>query len=154
MLTQIFLHFCETGRGEQTHTLLTDRVTFIFLELPKFRKGIDELNDDILEGMYFCLKNMPSLKEQPKALKHKVFNKIFEMSELLRMNEETRLKVLDSMTTERDLQNQFAYARKQGFQEGREEGRMEMARKLKELGIDVTVIKEASGLTEEQIAEF
>lgn len=155
---------------EKTHTLLTDRVTFIFLELPKFRKSIDELNDDVLEGMYFCLKNMPILQEQPKALKHRVFDKIFEMSELLRMNEETRLKVLDSMTTERDLQNQFAYARKQGFNEGREEGlekgieegrevgreegRMEMARKLKALGVDVTVIMEASGLSEEQIADL
>ena len=72
--------------------------------------------------MYFCLKNMAALKERPEALEHNVFKKIFEMSELLNMDEETRSKVIDKMTTERDLRNQMAYARQMAIEEGLTEG--------------------------------
>ena len=59
---------------EEKHgALLTDRLTYIFIELPKFKKSAEELDGDVLEGMYFCLKNMPQLKERPLALKHGVF---------------------------------------------------------------------------------
>lgn len=94
----------------------------IFLELPKFNKRAEELDGDIFDGMCFCLKNMPSLKEKPKALRHKVFNKVFEMSELLKMDRETRLKVLENMNTERDLRNQMEYAIRKGHEEGLEKG--------------------------------
>ena len=125
--------------------------------------------------MYFCLKNMAALKERPEALEHNVFKKIFEMSELLNMDEETRSKVIDKMTTERDLRNQMAYARQmaieeglteglakglaegraKGLAEGRAEGEMkakqEHAAKLKQLGVAVNIICEATGLPMEAI---
>ena len=43
---------------ENQRTLLTDRLTYIFIELPKFKKAAKELDGDVLEGIYFCLKNM------------------------------------------------------------------------------------------------
>lgn len=107
---------------ESTHSLLTDRLTFIFLELSKFRKSKEELSGDILEGMYFCFKNMSSLQERPDVLDHDIFRKIFEVSELLNMDAETRSKVIEKMTTERDLRNQMAYARKEAIEEGKAEG--------------------------------
>ena len=78
---------------EKTHALLTDKLTFIFLELNKFRKGLEELDGDILEGMYFCLKNMARLDGCPEVLTHEVFKKMFDISELLNMDEDTRSKV-------------------------------------------------------------
>lgn len=47
---------------DENRTLLTDRLTYIFLELPKFGKTADELDGGILEGMYFCFKNMALLR--------------------------------------------------------------------------------------------
>lgn len=108
---------------EKHQRLLTDRLTYIFLELPKVKKNADELDGSILEGMCFCLKNMYRLKERPNALTHTVFDKIFGVSEFLEMEEDTREKILSNMTTERDLQNQFAYARQEGLALGLEEGR-------------------------------
>ena len=107
---------------QESHTLLTDRVTFIFIELPKFRKSIDELDGNILEGMYFCFKNMAVLNERPEVLDHQIFRRIFEVSELYNMEKNTRDKVLDKMTTERDLINQLEYARQEAINEGRAEG--------------------------------
>ena len=155
---------------ERSHTLLTDRVTFIFLELSKFRKTIEELDGNILEGMYFCFKNMTVLKERPEVLRHDVFKKIFEVTELLEMDSETRAKVTHKMTTERDLRNQIAYATKvaieeglaegraKGLAEGRAEGRAEgqagIVRKMLEAGMSIEEVVRISGLTEEQIREY
>ena len=155
---------------EGTHSLLTDKVTFIFIELPKFTKKIDDLDGNVLEGMYFCLKNMTNLKERPEVLGHKVFKRIFEVSELLEMDEETRDKVIHSMTTERDLRNQMAYARKvaieeghaeghaeglaEGRAEGLAEGRADAVNKMLVAGIPAHVIAEALGITIEECESY
>ena len=167
---------------ERYNRLLTDRVTYIFLELPKFAKEEDQLDGNVLDGMYFCLKNMTRMVEKPKVLTHNVFNRIFSITELYNMDEETRLKILDSMTTERDLKNQFAYARKEGralgiaegraegralgIEEGRAEGRAEglaegrkeerilLATKMKAEGLALEVISRVTGLSQEECASL
>ena len=155
---------------EQSHRLLTDRVTFIFIELPKFNKTIDELDGNILEGMYFCFKNMTVLESRPKVLDHQVFAKIFEASELYNMDKITRDKVLHKMTTERDLRNQMAYARKEAIAEGLAEGRaeglaegraeglteatMQIAKNMRSMELDVEVISKVTGLPVDEIEKL
>ena len=144
---------------EKHHTPLTTKVTYIFIELPKFSKKINELDGNILEGMYFCLKNMQLLQSRPEALTHKVFDKIFKVSEFLEMDEETRAKILDNMTTERDLRNQFAYARAEGHAEGHAEGRAEghaegraeVAHRMLKAGMAIQQIAEFTQLSIEEI---
>jgi predicted transposase/invertase (TIGR01784 family) len=88
-------------------------------------------------------------------------------------------KILENMTTERDLKNQFDYARKEvyaigieegrvegrvegraeGRKEGREEGRiegqiearLENARNFKHLGVSIDIICQATGLSSEVV---
>ena len=63
------------------------------------------------------------------------------------------------MTTERDIQNQIAYAEKVGRREGREEGReegilnekTENARKMKSKGYPLQDISEITGLSIDEI---
>lgn len=144
---------------ETTQRLLTDRVTFIFIELPKFKKSIDELDGNVLEGMYFCFKNMAVLEECPKVLTHQIFRKIFEVSELYNMDQDTRDKVIHKMTTERDLRNQMAYARQEAIEEGLAEGlakglakgRAEMATKLLAKGMSVEDIAEVTEMSIDEI---
>lgn len=123
---------------EVSHKLLTDRVTFIFIELPKFTKTVEELDGNILEGMYFCFKNMTELESRPEVLDHQIFTKIFDVTELYNMDQDTRDKVLENMTTERDLRNQMIYAR----EEGREEGIALAVKNMAENGLDVEKISE------------
>ena len=146
-------------REDRTHALLTDKLTFIFLELNKFKKSIEELDGDILEGMYFCLKNMTKLDGCPEVLTHEVFKKMFDISELLNMDEDTRSKVLIKMTTERDLRNQMAYARKEaiaeGLAEGREVGLAEgRAEGRKEKSIEIARKLLAAGYPKEEVMEL
>lgn len=157
---------------EKSHRLLTDKVTFIFLELPKFKKTLKDLDDNVLEGMYFCFKNMSVLNERPEILNHHIFSKIFEVSELYNMDKDTRDKVLHKMTTERDLRNQMAWARKEAIEEGIAEGiaegmakgmakgraegslakALEIAEKLKATGMSVSEIASLVGLTAEEVS--
>ena len=145
---------------ETTQRLLTDRVTFIFIELPKFKKSIDELDGNVLEGMYFCFKNMAVLEECPKVLTHQIFRKIFEVSELYNMDQDTRDKVIHKMTTERDLRNQMAYARQEaieegraeGLAEGRAEGKAEVALRMLDSGMDISLIAHLTELSIEEVS--
>ena len=70
-------------------------------------------------------------------------------------DEYTRNKVLHKMTTERDLKNQFAYARKEGFavgrEEGREEGRAEVAKRMLAHGMEIEQIAEITQLSIDKI---
>jgi len=148
---------------ERHNSLLTDRLTYIFIELPKFCKSAEELDGDVLEGMYFCLKNMSVLQERPDVLTHSVFDKIFGVSEFIKMDEETRKKILGNMTTERDLRNQFAYARKEGLAlgleegraegraEGKAEGKAEVATRMLDAGMEVSLIAQLTQLSVEEI---
>lgn len=152
---------------QEHHRLLSNRLTYIFLELPKFKKTEDELDGNILEGMYFCLKNMHLLQGRPKALTHDVFGKIFDTGELIMSSDDLRTLILSKMTTERDLRNQFAYATKIGLEEGREkgiaeglaegraegrtEGRTEVAVNMLAAGMDVQQVAKLTMLTVEQV---
>ena len=152
---------------EKTHTLLTDKLTLIYMELGKFNKMLEDLDGDVLEGFYFCLKNMHRLEERPEALNHGVFKRMFDISELIKMDDVTRSKVLMKMTTERDLRNQMAYARKEaiaeglaegrerGLAEGRAEGRAEgiadAAKKMMEAGMSVEQIAKILQLQADEV---
>ena len=71
------------------------------------------------------------------------------------MDEITRDKILENMTTERDLKNQFDYVRKEGFAIGHAEGDLARAMKVaKEMladGMPVDKISKYTELTAEQI---
>ena len=144
---------------ENRHNLLTDKLTLIYLELDKFRKTLEELDGDVLEGFYFCLKNMHYLDERPGTLDHGIFARMFDISELIKMDEVTRSKVLMKMTTERDLRNQMAYARKEaiaeGLAEGRERGLAEGRAEGRAEGLAEAVKKMiAAGIEREDVADI
>ena len=122
--------------------------------MPKFTKEEEQLDGNVLDGMYFCLRNMTRMVEKPKMLTHNVFDKIFSITELYNMDEETRLKILDSMTTERDLRNQFAYVRKEGFAVGREEGREEVAKRMLAAGLSVEQVAEIAQISIERAKDL
>ena len=129
--------------------------------------------------MYFCFKNMPNLAERPDVLRHEVFKKIFDVTELLNMDSVTRSKLLEKMTTERDLRNQIRYATETAMAEGLEKGLAEGREKGKEIGlaegreigkeiglaegraeggrakaIEIAVKLIANGMSKEEAAEF
>ena len=155
----------------QTNTILSDKYTLIFIELPKFTKKLDDIYpDSILDGFLYCLKHMHSHSSQPQALKQVIWDRLFEAAHVTAMNKQERQAYIQKMTTERDLRNQIAYAKEQAEAEGRAKGmaqgmaqgmaegealaKTEIAKSMKAKGIDISTIAECTNLTIEDIEKL
>ena len=94
---------------------------------------------------------MQFLEERPAELRQEIFDLLFEMANIATFAPEDKIKYEYAMTTERDIRNQIRYAEKHGREEGKAEQRMESARSLKSLGVDIDTIAKALGLTAEEV---
>ena len=151
------MQLSDTATGE----VFYDKLTFIYLEMPKFNKPADEL-DGMFEKWLFVLKNLSRLLDRPAALQDRVFTKLFDAAEIAKFNKEEyeayeeSLKALrdwkNVLEALRDWKNVLETAEKKAKEEGRKEKAQEMALRMKSAGVPVNVIAEWSGLTEEEIS--
>lgn len=51
---------------------MTDKLQFVFIELPKFRKTESEL-ETMTDKWFFLLRNLPRLLDRPVALRDRIF---------------------------------------------------------------------------------
>ena len=138
-----------------------DKLTFIYLEMPKFRKDITEAGT-MFEKWMFVLKNLATLLDRPAALQERVFKRLFEAAEIARFTETEMKDYEESLKNLRDLGNVLDTAkeegRKEGLKEGLKEGEkrkgMEIARKLLASGLPEEFIAGSTGLTLEEIREL
>ncbi|MCM1176735.1 MAG: Rpn family recombination-promoting nuclease/putative transposase [Clostridium sp.] len=107
---------------DSTHVLLTPLYNIIFLEMGKFRKTLEELDGSILDGFYYCIKNMQKLSERPAELQHDIFRRLFETCRISKMDKTEQYKYKKAMMTERDIWCYKEMARKHGFASGEKQG--------------------------------
>lgn len=138
-----------------------DKLTFIYLEIPKFNK-----TEDLLETMFdkwmFVLRNLARLMERPAALQERVFEHMFRAAEIARFTPQELSEYEESVKAYRDIKNAVDTAHKEGFHEGHEEGfhegreeeKKEIARKLKAMGLPAGEIAKSTGLSSEEIEKL
>jgi len=142
----------------ETHKVFYDKLTFIYLEMPKFNTPIEKIETRFEKWLY-VLKNLHKLDRIPDKLKEGIFLKLFETAEIARFSEEDYQHYEDSVKIYRDLKNSFDTARDEGRQQGLEEGIKEgikegiatVAMKALKKGMELNDIIELTGLTKEQI---
>ena len=83
---------------------------------------MEEIQGDILEGFYYCLKHMGKLEERPLCLQQKVFEQLFMAAKVAKMTQEEYSQYVRIMTTERDRRNQLSFALEKANQQGMEQG--------------------------------
>ena len=98
------------------------------------------------------------------VLQEEVFQKLFREAEIARFNETQHLSYRESLRDLWDSYSTWECANQEGMEKGmekglakgRKEGRkanaIEIANKLKSLGMDVETILQVTGLTKEEIA--
>ena len=123
-----------------------DKLTYVYLEMPKFNKTEDQLVS-MYDKWLFVLKNLTRLMERPAALQERVFTRLFEQAEIARFTPDESRIYEESLKQYRDLRNVVSSAERRG----REEGKQEVASRLKNMGISVEQIEEATGLSAEEI---
>jgi len=130
-----------------------DKLTFIYLEMPKFTKTIDELESRFEKWLY-VLKNLNRLDSIPNKLRERIFEKLFEVAEIAKFSYEQVLSYEDSLKYYRDLKNSLDTAKQEGKIEGKIESRIEIAKIMLEKEYEITAISELTGLSKEEIEKI
>lgn len=148
-----------------TKEVFYDKLTFVYLEMPKFNKREEELMT-MFDKWLFVLRNLATLLERPAALQERIFNRLFEAAEIAKFTKRELYEYEDSLKNFRDMYSVITTAELKGLNRGRAEGRAEgrvegewaerqkNARNLKALGVDTGIISEATGLSMKEIEEL
>ena len=136
----------DVGRKE----VFYEKLTFIYLEMPKFRKREEEL-ETLFDKWMFVLKNLATLLERPAALQERVFKRLFETAEIARFSESEMRDYEESLKNLRDLGNVLNTAKEEGRKEGRKEGIETMALRMRDDGMSLEVIAKYTGLSIEEV---
>ena len=150
-----------------------DKLTYIYLEMPKFTKTEEQLETHFDKWLYI-IKNLPLLQERPRRIQERVFQRLFEAAEIARFDPSEREAYEQSIKVYRDLKNVIDTGRDEGLEEGlakgREQGREEglakgrqegglecakaIARQMKAAGEPTAKIVAYTGLTAKRIREL
>lgn len=162
----------------KTKEVFYDKLTFIYLEMPKFNKTEAEL-ETMFDKWMFVLRNLSGLLERPSALQERVFNRLFKAAEIAAFSPQRRSEYWESLKNYRDWKNvldtnmkkSYVKGREEGLAEGIEKGREEglaegiekgrvegimeekrkSARSLKALGVASEIISQSTGLSKEEV---
>lgn len=108
----------------KTNKTFYNKLTYIYFEMPKFNKSIDELETHYDKWLY-VLKNLNKLDRLPDTLKEKIFERVFEVAEISKFSHSEYITYEDSLKYYRDLKNTFDTAREEARAEGLLKGRLE-----------------------------
>jgi predicted transposase/invertase (TIGR01784 family) len=169
----------EPEKSEVVHTIklknqhgntFYEKLTYIYIEMPNFNKLEDNLSSRLDKWLFF-IKNLEDFQSIPSIFSDEIFEKAFEKAELAKFGQEEMDKYESSLKLYRDLKGVIDTAfidgrsegkiegLEEGRQEGLEEGRLEglqegkynMAKLLKDNGVQIQLIIQTTGLTREEI---
>ena len=138
------------------------RLFFLTVELHRFRKELHECVS-LVDKWCYSLKHAGSLDRLPEELRVRAFERLFEACEIAKFTPEEKLRYEHDMITERDYDNIIYTAKVEGRTEGkaeglaegeakgRAEGKTDVARAMKAKGLEISLISELTGLSEEEI---
>ena len=159
------VQLCDTA----THKVFYDKLEFIYVEIAKFDKSLEEL-ETLYDKWLYVLKNLSKLDNRPKELRDRVFDRLFEESEIAKFTPLELREYEDSKKAYRDIKNSIDTAKREGIEEGMEKGikkgiKQGMEKGIKQ-GIEIGQKKEherllntaralfASGMSLEQVRNF
>ena len=118
---------------DQKCRVFYDKLKFIYIELPKFEKSIEELISH-QDKWLFLLRHLPDLEDRPQPFQDEVFLQLFEIAELANFSRIEQDSYQTSLKYYRDLNNVVDTSREEGWAEGRiaglEEGKIEQTQRL------------------------
>lgn len=124
----------------RTKEVFYDKLTFIYLEMPKFNKTEDEL-ETMFDKWMFVLRNLSRLMNRPVALQERIFERLFKAAEIANFNKLERIEYEDSLKNYRDLYSVMSTAEQKGIIKGVEKGLAEGLEKGLAEGLEKGMIK-------------
>ncbi len=145
----------------QHNKLFYDKLTFIYITLPQFKKDLNELKT-IQDKWFYAFRHLAELDAIPSQLQEKVFLQLFEAANIAKFNPIERQAYEDSLKYYRDLKNVTDTARDEGVEEGIEIGMAlgeqkamkKTIKALKNSGMSVELIAKSLSLSEVVVLEL
>jgi predicted transposase/invertase (TIGR01784 family) len=134
---------------DQDGDIFYDKLNFKFIQMPLFTKNDNELENHFDKWIYF-LKKLESLDEIPAILKEPIFEKAFEVAEIANMTREQYEQYQESLLTYIEVKEVVKTAE----DDGRKKREIEIAKELKNLGIEIEIIIKSTGLSKDEIDEL
>jgi len=134
---------------KETKKIFYDKLTFIYLEMPKFHKELDQLETRFEKWLY-VLKNLNRLDRVPEKLKEQIFEKLFETAEIAKFTPEQVRSYEVSLKYYRDMKNSLDTAREEAVNERN----IEFAKQMISDGEPIEKISRYTRLTIEQIEKI
>lgn len=149
--------------------VFSDKLRHIYIELPRFLKSESDC-DSFFERWIYNLANMKEMKEISFKDRNAIFGRLEALASQANMTKEERAQYRHEWKIYNDYFNSLDTAKEQGlkkgFEKGRAEGRAEglaegrkeeklqNASNLKSLGVSTEIIRQATGLSEEEIEQL
>jgi len=147
----------EVKLKNQVGEVFYDKLTFIYLEMPKFRKSLDEI-ETLFDKWLYVLKHLPTLQKRPRKLQDKVFTKLFETAQIAKFNQAELEEYEESLKVYRDIHAVVETAFDEGKVEGKIEGErnktIEVVKNAILQGLDNEIISKLTNLTIEEIEDL
>lgn len=109
----------------ETHKVFYDKLTFIYIEIPKFKKTIDEL-ENRFEKWLFLIKNIDQLERIPEKFREKTFEKFFKVAEIANFTKNEFSQYEESLKYYRDYFSAIETAKEEGKSDAKSEIVIEM----------------------------
>ena len=126
-----------------------DKLTFVYLEMPKFNKTEDEL-ETMFDKWMFVLKNLYRLLERPEALQDRVFKKLFEQAEIAKYSEAERWEYEASQKEYWDNYSVVKTAERKGIQKEK----IETIHRLQAMGLSVEQIAQGADMKVDEVKKL
>lgn len=131
---------------EETKQVFYDKLTFIYLEIPKFKKTCEELNSDYDRWLY-AFKNLHRLKDHPKELADGIFKRLIEIADLAKFDPLEQRDYQESLKDYWDLKSSMDTY----YEEGKAAREREIVRNGLKQGLDIQLITTLTGLSKDEI---
>jgi predicted transposase/invertase (TIGR01784 family) len=105
----------------QKNQIFYDKLMFVFVEVRKFNKTLEELQNNTDKWLYF-IKHLPDLEQLPEALHNNIFSKILNIAEIAKFDRREADDYETSLKYYRDLYGVIYTARREGRDEGYDQG--------------------------------
>ncbi|MEL6492996.1 MAG: Rpn family recombination-promoting nuclease/putative transposase [Cyanobacteria bacterium J06621_3] len=106
---------------DQHCNVFYDKLKFIYIELPKFTKTLEQLETHQDKWLYL-LRHLPDLNDQPQPFRDPVFLQLFEIAEIANFSRSEQDSYQNSLKYYRDLNNVVDTAWQEGIEQGIERG--------------------------------
>jgi predicted transposase/invertase (TIGR01784 family) len=118
--------------------------------MPNFNMQESDLETRLDKWLYF-IKHLEDFQSIPTVFKDQVFIQAFEKAELAKFGQAELDNYEYSLKVFRDNKAVFEYAIDTAFDEGKIEGKIEVAKTAKQMGLSTTDIIKLTGLSESEI---